>query len=298
MAGIGRILFGLFKKVVVADQLAAFVNIGINDVAGSNAGMRLLSFYLFPLQLFTDFSALTDIANGIARLFGIDAPENFEAPFTAASISEFWRRWHMTLTGWLRNYVFTPMLMATRNWGKFGLAFSLAVNMVLIGLWHGFTVAFLVFGLTHAAYLIVDAFTLPYRKRLYKQHPVARGVTSVLGPILTYHQVAAANVFFRAVNFRDGVYLITHLLSGSAGALGEILQFVKASGLHSLVALGGYTTVEIMEYGRRHRVSGRFVEVAPRWGRWSLYSGTIIGLMILLWLILDQQGAEFIYAQF
>src|SRR6202035_465278 len=112
-----------------------------------------IAFYLFPLQLYADFSGLTDIAIGTGRLFGINGPENFNRPFTATSISDYWRRWHMSLTTWLADYVFMPLRMAARGAGSLGLVFSITVNMVAIGLWHGLTTSYLAFGVVHSAYL-------------------------------------------------------------------------------------------------------------------------------------------------
>ncbi|MDR3698582.1 MAG: MBOAT family O-acyltransferase [Candidatus Sulfopaludibacter sp.] len=138
------------KKLLIADNLAVLIGpvFARDGVSGGLAS--LMAVYLFPLQLYADLSGLTDIAIGAALLFGIQSPENFDSPFAGRSISDFWRRWHMSLTTWLRDYVFTPLRMAMRNWGNLGLALSLTVNMVLIGLWHRLSAAFLVFGLTHS----------------------------------------------------------------------------------------------------------------------------------------------------
>ncbi|HEY7336313.1 MAG TPA: MBOAT family O-acyltransferase, partial [Bryobacteraceae bacterium] len=109
MDGAARIAWGLIKKVVVADQLAPAVNYVYSHMYGMHGTEILAGFYLFPLQLYADFSALTDIAIGTGRLFGIESPENFDDPFTSSTITQFWRRWHMSLTGWLGDYVFTPL---------------------------------------------------------------------------------------------------------------------------------------------------------------------------------------------
>ena len=142
-----------------------------------------------------DFSGLTDIALGVGLLFGIAGPDNFNRPYTASNISDFWRRWHMSLTNWLADYVFLPLRMATREAGKVGLSFSIAVNMVMIGLWHGLTGGYLVFGLLNAAYLIVDALTGRWRLRLFKRHPEWDQAAAWLGWLLMFHLILIADVF-------------------------------------------------------------------------------------------------------
>src|ERR1017187_6274643 len=154
--GLPRIAWGLAKKVGVADQLAPAVNYVFAHVTALHGVELLAAFYLFPLQLYADFSGLTDIAMGTGRLFGIESPLNSNRPVTAATIAGFWRRWHMSLTSWLADYVFTPLRMATRTAGNAGLALSITLNMVAIGLWHGLTWPYFCFGLLHAGYLVVE----------------------------------------------------------------------------------------------------------------------------------------------
>ncbi len=158
--GLSRLVWGLAKKVLIADNLAPTVNYVFAHVRGLHGVELLAGFYLFPLQMYADFSALTDIALGMGLLFGIQGPENFNRPFTAFSISDFWRRWHMSLTNWLADYVFTPLRMATRSAGTAGLALSITINMLAVGLWHGLTWGYFVFGLVNAAYLVGDVLTM------------------------------------------------------------------------------------------------------------------------------------------
>ena len=125
--GLRRILLGVVKKTVIADQLGIMIAY-IDGLQPQYSNMNWIAACLYALQIYFDFAALTDIAIGTAALFGIRSPENFAHPFFAPSISQFWRRWHMTLTFWLTDYVFTPLRMATRNLGKWGLALSITVT--------------------------------------------------------------------------------------------------------------------------------------------------------------------------
>src|SRR5262249_11783766 len=135
--GMRLILFGYFKKLVVADRAALLVDAVFADPAKSGTTLAWLAAYLYAIQLYADFSGLTDMAIGAGQLFGVKAPPNFDSPFYAPNIQDFWRRWHMSLTTWLGDYVFTPLRMAMRNWGDFGLVIAIAINMLAIGVWHG-----------------------------------------------------------------------------------------------------------------------------------------------------------------
>src|SRR5258708_1088846 len=156
LTGVQRILLGFFKKSLVADNLGLLVDFVYSHLHSGSHVPVWAGFYGYPLQMYADFSGLTDISVGIALLLAILRPENFNAPFSAVSPSDYWRRWPITLTLWLTAYVFTPLRMATRNLGEAGLVTSLVVNMVLIGLWHGFRWNFAIFGLVHAVFLAVD----------------------------------------------------------------------------------------------------------------------------------------------
>src|SRR5262249_54419143 len=155
-----------------------------------------LAAYLFAIQLYADFSGLTDIAIGSARLLGLRSPANFDAPFLAENIQDFWRRWHMTLTSWLREYVFTPLHLALRNWGQAGLIVSLAINMLAIGLWHGPRLTYVMFGLIHAAYLIGSSLTLRGRTKWLRSRPLLRRAHAVVGPLVTFNMVVLSFVLF------------------------------------------------------------------------------------------------------
>lgn len=289
--GVFRILLGLFKKMFIADRLGLAVDPGFAAPEAVDGLARLVSFYVFPLQLYADFSALTDIANGTSLLFGMEGIENFDAPFSAASISDYWRRWHMSLTGWLRDYVFTPLRMSLRNLGNVGLVLSVCGNMMLIALWHGFSAAFVVFGLIHSFFLSIDAVTASYRKRLYKKSVAARRVAAILGPIVTYHIVSAGNTFFRARNFEQGWLLISNLYRG----LGH-----TAVDLRDLYfGLGGFVVVEIADYGRRHGWQSAAL-FSPRWMKWLTYSGIAVLYVFAIALLYARNGVRspFMYAGF
>jgi D-alanyl-lipoteichoic acid acyltransferase DltB (MBOAT superfamily) len=296
--GLRRILWGLVKKVAVADQLGGIVDY-IASGHSAHPDLLWLMTYLFPLQLYVDFSALTDIGIGTAAIFGVRAPENFAFPFFASSISEFWRRWHMSLTRWLGDYVFTPLRMATRSLGTAGLAISIIVNMALIGLWHAISYGWLLFGLINAAFLIADAFTLRYRQRAYKRRPWVGRIAAVTGPVLVFHMIAFSLVCFRAQTLPDIAYFFGNLLTGSPRASLTGLFYSYGRG-HCAYAFAAVCAFLVMECGLYLRARGRlplslvprFTEL-PRAVRWAAYY-----LALLCVGIASQQSSRFIYVQF
>ncbi len=299
LEGLARIMLGLFKKALVADNLALLVDYGYQHLHSASAIPNLISCYAYPVQLYADFSGLTDIAIGIGLLFGIESPENFDAPFSSANISEFWRRWHMTLTNWLRDYVFMPLRMATRNWGSYGLALSVMTNMVLIGIWHGFTAAFLAFGILHGVFLTVDALTIQWRKQLYKRRPVVLVVTRILGPAVTYTLVSLGDIFFRAPSLRDAAGLLSGAAAGLAHAPAALAALTAPPNHYAWVAIPAFILTELIDYVRRHW-GLRLPDSAPRAVRWAACAcmGTTCAFVVLLLLARQTEANPFVYAFF
>jgi alginate O-acetyltransferase complex protein AlgI len=292
---VARIGWGLAKKLIVADNLGAAVDYVYGRTSSLHGAPLWVGFYLFPLQLYADFSGLTDIALGTGQLFGIIGPENFNRPFTATSISDYWRRWHMSLTNWLGDYVFTPLRMATRNAGNLGLVFSTSVNMIAIGLWHGLTGGYLVFGLLHSAFLCGDILTSRRRSKFFKKNPEWNRAASLLGWVLTFHMVALALVYFRAVRVSDANWLLANLWSGST------VGWVDSMGGRALVrGLVGYAVLELCERYRPDQWWAEARVAAPRWMRWSVASAGVVAGVAGIGLLLSASGkhVRFLYEIF
>jgi len=297
--GLARVLLGFFKKVVVADNLALFVNYAYLHTHSSSSVPNLVAFYIYPLQLYADFSGLTDIAVGVALVFGIVSPENFDAPFSAANISDFWRRWHMSLTSWLRDYVFIPLRMETRNWGVVGLVFSLSANMVLIGLWHGFALTFLLFGVVHAIFLSADVLTSSWRKKYFKRYVPLAKMAGVFGIVLTYHIVAFGDVLFRSPSLAVVWQVLAGFGSGFSHALNDLAKIAAPAAPHAWIAFPAFVLAEAADFARR-RNRLRLPERAPQWRRWSTYVcvGLCFALVALLLLARNSETKPFVYELF
>jgi D-alanyl-lipoteichoic acid acyltransferase DltB (MBOAT superfamily) len=152
--GCRQILWGLFKKMVVADNIAPFVNDVFGNYQNLPGSTLLLAAILYSFQIYADFSGYSDMAIGVSKLLGFKVTKNFNFPFFAQNIAEFWRKWHMSLTEWLTDYVFKTLSFKWRTLGKLGIIFAIIANFLLCGLWHGASWNFVVFGLYHGLLFI------------------------------------------------------------------------------------------------------------------------------------------------
>jgi alginate O-acetyltransferase complex protein AlgI len=194
------ILKGLFKKVIIADNIAVFVDYVFANDQGMPSSIIWLAAIGFTIQIYCDFSGYTDMAIGIGRILGFELPINFRKPFFSGSISEFWRKWHISLSSWINEYVFMPMVLAMRHLANFGIMLAAVLTFCLVGLWHGPAWTFVVFGLLHGLAIAAEVPTKRIRKRIRKKLPekVHRRIvvtTTLIFILITF-------IVFRAPDFR------------------------------------------------------------------------------------------------
>jgi len=214
VAGLRLILRGVFKKIVIAERMAAFVNQVYSNPADYSGLHLLLGVYFFSFQIYCDFSGYTDIAIGISKVFGFKSMENFNYPYFSRNLKDFWNRWHMSLSTWLRDYIFLPVAYPAMRLFKgerfagvrvtsIGYVVGISVTMFLGGLWHGAAWTFVIWGTLHGTYLVIGHVTEKSRKKLrkkmgLKRFPRARNALQVF---ITFHLVSFAWIFFRAETF-------------------------------------------------------------------------------------------------
>jgi D-alanyl-lipoteichoic acid acyltransferase DltB (MBOAT superfamily) len=228
------IVAGMVKKVVVADNLARWiVDPVFANPAGHSALENLVAVYAYAVQIYADFSGYTDIAIGLALLLGIRFPPNFEAPYRALSLQDFWRRWHMTLSRWLRDYLYIPLGGNRR--GEAMTYVNLSITMLLGGLWHGADWKFMVWGAIHGLGLAAERFWKDRRRALGFEDEPTRW-SRIGGWLLTFHVVCFAWIFFRAQSFD----LAGQMIEQIAGGWGF------SSGAPSLVTPGVLAVVAVM----------------------------------------------------
>jgi D-alanyl-lipoteichoic acid acyltransferase DltB (MBOAT superfamily) len=204
LAAGSRIVLGLFKKLVIADVLAV---ISVSDLLVDyvrSPGWMWLLVYAYALRIYFDFSGYTDMAVGMGRLLGVKLPENFNAPYLKQNIALFWNAWHMSLTQWFRAYVFNPLTRLLRSGRRapptwLAILLTQVVTMVLIGLWHGFTVGYALWGLWHGLGLFLHNRWVELTREWWSRHGssvVVRRVSAIAGGLLTFHFVAVGWLFF------------------------------------------------------------------------------------------------------
>lgn len=245
----GSLLFtwGLFKKVVIADRIALYVDPVYNDVYAFTGLPLLLATYAYAFQIYMDFSGYTDMALGTALLFNITLTRNFNSPYLATSIADFWRRWHISFSRWVLDYIFKPLQMQWRNGKNWGTATALIITFLISGIWHGASWGFLIWGGLHGLYLACAVFYKPYQKKLHKALGVERTqLLKVWKTILTFNLVSFAWIFFRAKSVGDAWYVVNNILNGyKSYLLAQTIGLVDYIKYHILMGTDRYCLIKI-----------------------------------------------------
>lgn len=296
----GMLLFagGLFCKVVIAERLARYVN-AVYDNVHSHTGVSLiLATYCYAVQIYCDFAGYTDMARGTARMFNIDLAENFNHPYVATSVADFWRRWHISFSRWILDYIFKPLQLRWRTWGTAGTAAALLVTFLASGIWHGASWGFVIWGLLHGIYLASSVFYRPYQKTIHAAVGAGKsGLYSGFQMFCTFNLVSFAWIFFRANNLRDAFYVVKNLAtpSGWMPAEGVRLflstQVLRGEGIHNIVPL--FLMSIVLLAGAREWLAG--VQQRPAYVRWPIYLA--LGYAILMFGIWSRVP-RFVYFAF
>ncbi len=236
--GAFRILWGFFKKLVVANALLGIVRPVFSNMENYSGPMLLLAALLFSYQLYIDFSALSDIAIGSGAVFGLTIMENFKRPLAAASITDLWRRWHISLSTWFRDYLYFPLGGSKK--GKLRAIINQLIVFCLSGLWHGASIGYLIWGALNGIFLIVGKETLSLRSKIHKYNPLYfwSPMKNFFQTCITYLLFSGAFVFFCAELYSgadgwlSGLYLYANLFSGWEGFLGgSVLETLGTLGI-------------------------------------------------------------------
>jgi alginate O-acetyltransferase complex protein AlgI len=211
LLGLRMMLLGFFKKVVIADRLSVYVDSVYSDVAHANSISVFIAIIFFAVQIYCDFSGYSDIAIGAAKVMGYDLMTNFNMPFTSKNVTEFWRRWHISLSTWFNDYLFTPLVIDKRDWGKKGIVFALLITFLISGLWHGAGWTFLIFGLSHGIAMIFEFLTKKKRLKIKKKMPSI--LYDGISWFLTFIVLCFSWVFFRAESMNKAKLIFKKLFS-------------------------------------------------------------------------------------
>lgn len=206
--GLRLMLWGFFKKIVIADRLAAIVNLGYSNTETTPGIILLVSTYFFAFQIYCDFSGYTDIARGSAKIFGIDLMENFRLPYYARTLSEYWKRWHISLSTWFKDYVYIPL--GGNRVSKPRWYFNIFMVFFLSGVWHGANWNFLAWGALHGIMMVFAVFTMKERTRLASFFKIDKNPAflNCWKIFWTFHLLLLGRVFFRATTISDAFNIL------------------------------------------------------------------------------------------
>ena len=280
-----QMLWGYVKKVAIADVLALYVHQVYNAPRDYLGLPTMLAMVFFAVQLYCDVSGYADIAIGGARMLGYRLSPNFNLPFFAPSTTELWRRWHITLSFWFRDYVYTPLALALRNLGRAGIVLSVLGSFLLIGIWHGAAWSFVVFGLCQGLIICAETLTARRRKKLLAACPPA--VVRTAGALFTFACFAVTCVFFRADSLPRACTMLRNAVdfstfdAGHLGIVGDRLALVLALLVVERVSVG-------VDWKRLFYAS-------PCWLRWPVYIATAFAVLMLG---SGNEITEFIYFEF
>lgn len=307
--GLRLMAWGMFKKVAIADQVGLMVNQVYDDPFKYEGLPLVIATILFGVQIYCDFSGYSDIAIGAARVMGFKMMKNFDRPYSSNSVSEFWRRWHISLSTWFNDYLFTPLATDKRAWGNLGIAFAVAVTFLLSGLWHGAGWTFILFGALHGTLMIYEVLTRKWRKKIGRKTPA--WIYTPFTWLLTYSFVTMSWIFFRSADIDSAWHIVKNAFNhiGSdivkvatdSAAREKLLYLIPDK--WALKPQDHWTFwcsaaliffMFLIEHIQRTSEPERILEGRPSWVRWSWYY-----LFILVILLFGNWSkSAFIYFQF
>lgn len=292
--GMRQILWGLFKKVVIADNCATYANAIFNESGQHNGSSLLLGALFFTFQIYGDFSGYSDIALGTSRLLGIELLRNFAFPYFSRDIAEFWRRWHISLSTWFRDYLYLPLggskggaLMKIRN---------VFIIFLVSGFWHGANWTFLAWGLLNALYFIPLLLLNKNRHNLevISTHKFLPSLKEFFQINLTFFMTVIAWIFFRAESITQALDIIKRIFSKSLFQIPDYLG--KNDMLYFIIHVGLVGVLLLVEWMHRDKQFGlQFNEsmLKKTWARWTVYA-----FIMVLILLFGGKQSNFIYFQF
>lgn len=288
--GLRQILWGLFKKMVVADNCAHYVDMAWGDIAGNSGSTLLLAAVLYLMQVYADFSGYSDMAIGIGKLLGFKIADNFKFPLFALNIADFWRRWHISLTTWMTDYVFMPLNLRFRGMGKWGMILAIVINMFLVGIWHGANWTYAVYGLYHGLLFVPLVLTGAFaRKEKLKTNRIGLPCLKDFGRImLTWLLVVVGLIIFRANSLGQFWMCVYRICDKTLFTIPDII-----SPTYFLPILIIIPFLIIMEWIYKDEEYGFKITNLNKTCRWIMYV-----ILISIVFLFGTKAETFIYFQF
>jgi D-alanyl-lipoteichoic acid acyltransferase DltB (MBOAT superfamily) len=297
--GIALFILGLSKKVLLADSLAVLVNAEYDNITWLDIPSAWITIIFYMWELYFDFSGYSDMSIGLGKMFGIDLPQNFNSPFKADSVKDFWRRWHITLGAWFKDYLYIPLGGNRRS--KLRNYFNTMIVFLISGLWHGAAINFIIWGGLHGIYIVVGDILKPLKEKIistFKIKPNSKGL-KLIKIIITFILVDFAWIFFRAGSFTLSKTIIRNMLYFNPGifASGRIYELGLDEKDFKIAILGILIVliVDILQVNNnvRNTLANRNIVF-----RWSMYFIAIIAILIFGIYGPGYNAQQFIYFQF
>lgn len=291
--GLILMAWGFFKKVVIADWVAIFVNQVYNHPEMYPGLPSIVATYFFAFQIYCDFSGYSDIAIGAAQVMGYRLMLNFRRPYFSKSISEFWKRWHISLSSWFRDYLYIPL--GGNRVKKARMYLNILIVFLVSGFWHGANWTFIVWGGLHGAFLLISRWTAEWRRRLHRLFGLLKfpQLHRFLKVLVTFHLVWFSWIFFRANSISEALLIIRNLfIAFDPATLLTVSGFTSQHFILSFLSIVILLGVELFQ--RNHDIRG-WLSQRPVMLRWVFYYGLV--MFILLFGAYDNAN-EFIYFQF
>lgn len=292
-SGLRLMAWGLFKKIVIADRLAIYVNAVYATPHEFSALQLLAATFFFAYQIYCDFSGYSDIAIGAARIMGFKLMTNFDRPYSSKSIGEFWRRWHISLSTWFKDYVYVSL--GGSRVSKWRHYLNLAITFIISGLWHGANWTYVLWGALNGFYLITGTATSQLRDSFLRRLgiPTTAAWLNVIRIGITFALISVGWILFRAKNLGDACYIFSHLFFHLK--LGSLSAGIPDFGRYDvMIALVGILFLEIIQSAHERCSIDAGLRAMPPYCRWAVYYSFLFSL-----LFFGIYGkTQFIYFQF
>ncbi len=293
--GLKLMVWGFFKKLVIADQVAIYADRVFDNVYAYSGFSFVLAAFFFTIQIYCDFSGYSDIARGSAMLMGIDLMENFQSPYFSLSLHDFWNRWHISLSSWLRDYVYIPL--GGSRVGKMKHYRNLLITFLVSGLWHGANWTFVLWGLIHGCAQLLE--------NLFKLHIVVKKnpIILVVRAVLVFVFVMFAWIFFRAQSIDEAIYVICNMFHGIGKPITYLFNgFSTRNHIGIGLGIGGLvkaflpiSLLALYDFVSLSQDVIKWISARSTFLRWSIY-------LIMIWIIIfgmpESGSSQFVYFQF
>ena len=288
--GMKLIVVGLIKKLILADYISPYIDGIFNSIHTASGIQLLMACLLYPVELYGDFSGYTDIALGGACMLGFKLSPNFNRPFIAQTTADFWRRWHMSLSFWVRDYLYLPLSSGMRRWGQWGVFLSLSLTFAGLGAWHGAGWNYIIYGLIQGLIIFYEMKTAMIRNKI--KNWIGNPLFTTLSILRTYLLFAFSLIFFRLESVSDALYYIRNISFSTHASWKEVSIGIPDH--NCIVAGSALVLILVYEYFMSKRDLLEALEKQPMLVRWGIYY-----LLAIMFFTLGQFNSDsFIYLQF